>query len=220
MRTKYILLIPELFSSDNKCDQSLLEVCLEEVLNEMILPNLIWKAGRAASAVRMSATASLVLIMQSEVVKTVVLKENTLDSFTKQILACLDDDNKTTRLYACKIFVIALTYFGQLLSIDQLHKFYLEFIKRLDDQNDDIRFEILRVFQVYFSCLNRSGYDKVLYKAHVQNIYENLLLYLDDNNKDFQLKILSMPLFFICSILLFSDPLGQTEFDLWKTPLF
>ena len=106
------------------------------------------------------------------------------------MMSCLDDDNKSTRLYVAKIFLILLNNYRSRLSKDQLHLLYPEFIKRLDDQSDEIRFEILKVFFVYIDCLNNQ-YDKVLYQAHMQVIYENLLLYLDDSNFDVQLKVFS-----------------------------
>jgi hypothetical protein len=84
LRTRFLLLIPEIFSSssnrisvskelgeENKKNSIFLERCVEEIINEMILPNIIWKAGRSASAVRMTAIASLALIMQEDTVKNI-----------------------------------------------------------------------------------------------------------------------------------------------------
>ena len=105
-------------------------------------------------------------------------------------MSCLDDDNKSTRLYVSKLFIILLNNYSQRFSKDQLHLLYPEFIKRLDDHSDEIRFEILKLFFIYIDCLN-NNYDKILYQAHLQVIYENLLLYLDDTNFDVQLKVFS-----------------------------
>lgn len=192
IRTNFLLLIPEIFSSTkaNLDEKSVLESSFEDIVNQMMLPNLAWKAGRSAGAVRMTACASVVLLMQTDTVKSIQMKDSTLDSMLKMMLSCLDDDNKSTRLYVCRIFFMILKYYGKRLEKDQLHKLYLEFIKRLDDQSEEIRFEILKVFFVYFDCLNQN-YDKILYQAHLKNIYENLLLYLDDSNFDFQLKVFS-----------------------------
>lgn len=65
MRTRFLLLVPEIFLS------SFMESCFETILNNMIMPNIIWKAGKSANAVRMSAVASLALIMQIDVVKSI-----------------------------------------------------------------------------------------------------------------------------------------------------
>jgi hypothetical protein len=87
LRTRFLLLIPEIFSStstktsvtrelggglnDNSQNKFYLEKCVEELINDMILPNISWKAGRSASAVRMTAIASLALIMQEDAIKTI-----------------------------------------------------------------------------------------------------------------------------------------------------
>ncbi len=104
------------------------------------------------------------------------------------MISILDDENKSTRLYVCKIYFFILKYFGNILEKDQLHKLYPEFIKRLDDQHEDIRFEILNVFWVYMDSLKKN-YDNNLYQSHLQMIYENILLYLDDSNKEIQLRV-------------------------------
>lgn len=115
---------------------------------------------------------------------------STIDNLIKMMLSSLDDDNRSTRNYVCKLFLIILSSYGKQLDKDQLHKLYPEFIKRLDDQSEEIRFEILKVFQVYMDSLNQN-YDIVLYQAHLQTIYENVLLYLDDPSIDIQLRIFS-----------------------------
>ena len=46
------------------------------------------------------------------------------------------------------------------------------------------------LFNIYIESLNQD-YDIILYQAHLQTIYENVLLYLDDPNLEIQLKIFS-----------------------------
>lgn len=80
IRTRFLLLIPEIFSTSqprklnlNKSENNsvYIEKCFEEIINDMILPNTVWKAGRSASAVRMTAIASLALIMQEDLIKNI-----------------------------------------------------------------------------------------------------------------------------------------------------
>ena len=88
LKTRFLLLIPDIFSSssnrtsvskelgqDNKKNAFYLAKCVEIIINDMILPNIIWKAGRSASAVRMTAIASLALIMQEEIVRNINVSE-------------------------------------------------------------------------------------------------------------------------------------------------
>ena len=70
LRTRFLLLIPEIFSND------FILTCFETIINNMIMPNIVWKAGKAANAVRMSAVASLVLIMQIDLVKSIQVCHN------------------------------------------------------------------------------------------------------------------------------------------------
>ena len=65
MRTRFLLLIPEIFSN------KFLPKSFESIINGMIMPNIIWKAGKSANAVRMSAVASLALIMQIDIIKSI-----------------------------------------------------------------------------------------------------------------------------------------------------
>ncbi len=82
MKTRFLLLIPEIFVTASKNDETIpvfnksndtdyLLVSFEEIVNEMIIPNILWKAGRSAGAVRMSAIASLALLMHSDTVKNI-----------------------------------------------------------------------------------------------------------------------------------------------------
>ena len=65
MRTRFLLLIPEIFSN------KFLPKSFESIINGMIMPNIIWKAGKSANAVRMSAVPSLALIMQIDIIKSI-----------------------------------------------------------------------------------------------------------------------------------------------------
>ncbi len=186
-------LVIKFFSNSNNPSlevkpSSFLETSIEVIINDMITPNVQWKAGRSAGAVRMSAIASLGLLIQSNAIKQVQVKLTTIENLLTLLVSVLDDDNKSTRLYVCKIYHVILKHFGALLSKDHLHKLYPEFIKRLDDSSDEIRNEVLNVFSVYMKSLD-SDYDSVLYGGHLQFIFENILLYLDDANLEIQVKV-------------------------------
>ena len=196
LKTRFLLLVPELFTAASSVTgdteasngETFLVECFDALVTDMILPNIVWRAGRANSSVRMTATASLVLILQIESVKKIQPCQETLDQLFKLIQSCLDDDNKSTRFYACKIFLNVLHTFGARFDKDKLHKLYPDLIKRLDDQSEDIRFEVIKVFNRYCQCLH-GNYDKQLYKVHLQTIDENLILYLDDSNLEIQNRI-------------------------------
>ena len=48
----------------------------------------------------------------------------TIETLLKMILSSLDDDNRSTRNYVCKLFLIILNSYGKELDKDHLHKLY------------------------------------------------------------------------------------------------
>jgi len=161
---------------------------IEMIVHEMVAPNLVWKAGRVAAAVRSIAVAALWALLKSG-----FLSEDpqfTCQLFTNILtpLKCmLEDDNKTTRLTTVKVFRRFLIVCGTNLPLDDvLHKIYMDLIKRMDDSNDEIRKLTARTWLEYFKCMDQN-YDEVLYKAHLEEIFSSLLVHMDDNDCELQL---------------------------------
>jgi dynein assembly factor 5 len=70
-RTKFLILISQITL---KCDQTNTNNFInyiETILNKMVIPNLIWKAGRVANAIRMTATATLLTILNANFFKKI-----------------------------------------------------------------------------------------------------------------------------------------------------
>lgn len=64
-RTKFLILISQIALKCDQTNTNNLIKHVELIINNMIIPNIIWKAGRIANAIRMTATASLLTIMQA-----------------------------------------------------------------------------------------------------------------------------------------------------------
>ena len=71
------------------------------------------------------------------------------------------------------------------LIVDQLHQLYSDLFKRLDDNSNEIRQEIIQTLIVYFKMFP-SNYDSDLYKAHLEVMYSTLLVHLDDPSENIQ----------------------------------
>ena len=65
---------------------------------------------------------------------------------------------------------------------DELHKVYVELLKRLDDSSDELRVAVTATLKTFFSLLPED-YNRELYKAHLQFLYRGLLIHLDDPNQ-------------------------------------
>ena len=73
----------------------------------MVAPNLVWKAGQKAAAVRTVAIATLWALLRSGLVS----RKTSLEMFPRlltQLTSSLEDDARTTRLTAVKV----LTRYG------------------------------------------------------------------------------------------------------------
>ena len=122
----------------------------------------------------------------------------------------LEEDHKTARLMATRAFRLFLLRFGRFLPRETLHALYVVLLKRLDDSSDEIRIATTRVFIAYLACfsddrpLEREAlleaqqeatrtaaagacwYDRVLYAAHLEELYRSLLVHLDDREPSVQ----------------------------------
>lgn len=69
--------------------------------------------------------------------------------------------------------------------------FYLctELLKRLDDGSEDVRTAGLKAIRLWLSVLTRE-YNPQLYRAHLQFLFQQLLLFLDDPDSSVQERVL------------------------------
>ena len=107
------------------------------------------------------------------------------------MVSTLDDENKSTRSYTCKI--LNVMFINYKLTIDELHKMYAEMLKRLDDSSEDIRLIMIDTFKSYFKNIRANHiekYDKILYHAYIEAIYQGLIIHLDDPNPSIEESIL------------------------------
>ncbi|KAL5484058.1 hypothetical protein EMCRGX_G020494 [Ephydatia muelleri] len=153
------------------------------VLKDIVLPNCVWKAGRASSAIRTASMSCVQAILQGTLITDGDL-DSFKDSFLPQVVSCLDDDNSSTRLVSCKVLQLYLMRRPP-LPMDRLHLLYGELLKRLDDSSDEIRVAVTKTLAAYISAFP-DGYDCGLYSAHIEAIYRGLLIHLDDPSSEIQ----------------------------------
>ncbi|CAI9739172.1 dynein axonemal assembly factor 5-like [Octopus vulgaris] len=163
-----------------------------QMVQKMIVPNLIWKAGRIAAAIRTSATSAVWALLQSKAVSNEELI-SVSSELLPQILSSMEDDNRSTRLISCRVLTRLLETMAacQQIDYDTLHKIYPHLLKRLDDASDDIRVVVATTFLAYFDAFS-DDYDTDFYKAHLEVMYQGLLLHLDDSEKSIQDAILNV----------------------------
>ncbi|KAJ8251506.1 hypothetical protein GJAV_G00222090 [Gymnothorax javanicus] len=183
--SKLLLDAPHTLNSQGKfCEH------LEAFLTELLLPNLEWQAGRTAAAIRTAALTCLYALLQGGAVTAEQLL--TLQGqLTPRVLAALDEDSQTSRLLACRSVLTLLRLIGSNLHPDCLNTIYPELLKRADDSSKEVRSLALSALGRWFSCLGER-YDRQTCRAHLQLLFQQLLLHMDDPESSVQDHVLDV----------------------------
>ncbi|XP_034000207.1 dynein assembly factor 5, axonemal-like [Trematomus bernacchii] len=162
----------------------------EKFLCDVLLPNLVWRAGRSAAAVRTSALSCLLALLHGGAItpgQLLCLEEKV----SPQVLSALEEDSQMARLLACRSLSIILRLIGASLHPEALNKIYPVLLKRLDDSSEEVRSVALQALGLWLSSLTKD-YPPELYAAHLQLLFQQLLLYLDDPDDSVQGQVLEI----------------------------
>ncbi|KAH9640073.1 hypothetical protein HF086_016004 [Spodoptera exigua] len=164
----------------SRCDNDKLEAFLKIVIEEVIMPNLVWSAGRTAEAIRTAAVACLCSALQENPYNETPLTEEKGgdgDKDEKNCIICYSA--------GCKP-ISKQRVFGTFLGEDGASTVVL---KRLDDSSDKVRSFAVQTVVTLF--MNRpQPYDVTLYGAHIDALYSAMLIHLDDSDEDFRKQML------------------------------
>ncbi|KAG6454786.1 dynein assembly factor 5, axonemal [Manduca sexta] len=196
-----------------KCEYDKLEAFLKIVIEEVIMPNLVWSAGRTAEAIRTAAIACLCSALQENPLeeplnsdkggdgdhndKQVNLfpSKESLEPFLEQMVplvaGLVDDNSVLSRQHALRAVCCLAALAGRrgCFTADILHKLYFVVLKRLDDSSDKVRSYAAQTLCALFAQRPRP-YDTVVYGAHVDALYGAMLIHLDDADEAFRNEML------------------------------
>ncbi|PWA33847.1 hypothetical protein CCH79_00018724 [Gambusia affinis] len=169
-------------SQGHFCDES------EKFLRDVLLPNLVWHAGRTAGAVRTSALSCLLALLHGGAVTPGQLL-SLEEKLSPLVLSALDEDSQMSRVLACRSLSATLQLVGTSLHHEALNKIYPELLKRLDDSSQEVRSAALQAVALWLSSLT-GGYNPELCAPHLQLLFQQLLLHLDDPDSSVQDRVL------------------------------
>nr|AGC92707.1 HEAT repeat-containing protein 2-like protein [Heliconius erato] len=195
----------------SKSDSDKLEAFLKIVIDEIIMPNLVWSPGRTAEAIRTAAVACLCSALQDDPETELVREQEcngdkdkkvnlfptkeSLEPFLDKmipLLVGLTDDNSTlTRQHTLRAICCLATLSKQkdCFTVEILHRLYFVVLKRLDDSNDKVRSFAVQTLCTLFQC-RAQHYDTVLFNAHIDALYSAMLIHLDDTSESFRKEML------------------------------
>lgn len=192
MRLKLFTVLSELLQKANETinSQGLFPSYLEIVIKDILAPNLQWHAGRTAAAIRTTAVSCLWALLHCQMLAPEeILKVK--DALMPQIIAAMDEDSKISRLMGCRIVGGILKVCGRQFDEIQLGKTYPEVLKRLDDASADVRLTAAHTLTDWFKCLKDSDVKSAM-KSHIEFLYQELLIHLDDQDPDTQSAVLEV----------------------------
>ena len=162
--------------------QGQLREFIPDWLHKLILPNCSWSLGRSSGVMRTATVSCLWALAKTGSFPSQLCSD---PSLLAAIPTLLGDEHESARLATCKAFKEIVSVPGIHLSTDQLHELYPHLIKRLDDNRDDVRVATCKILARYFQ-LFPSDYDRDRYSVHFKDIYQGLLLHLDDPLQEIQ----------------------------------
>ncbi|XP_023244621.1 dynein assembly factor 5, axonemal-like [Centruroides sculpturatus] len=188
LRVKLFMLLSKLImEADETVD---LSNVMKTMISNIILPNLVWHAGRTATAIRTASVSFLWTLVLRNLVKASDVELVANDLFTS-LISLLEDEAQTTRLFTCKILCKIIPILFPSVDERKIYNLYPEFLKRMDDVSDEIRITMTQVFKSYFDSFV-NGYDVSLYSKHLEAVYGGLLLHMDDQNPEVQQAVLDL----------------------------
>ncbi|XP_065707223.2 dynein axonemal assembly factor 5 isoform X1 [Patagioenas fasciata] len=192
MRLKLFTVLSELLqrASETVDSQGLFPSHLETLVKHVLAPNLQWHAGRTAAAIRTAAVSCLGALVCSQMLSPQeILKVK--DELMPQIIAAMDEDSKITRLMACRIVGVLIKTCGRHFDEDKFTKTYTEVLKCLDDASCDVRLAAAHALTSWFQCLKDSDVKSGM-ENHIEFLYQELLVHLDDPDENTQNAILEV----------------------------
>uniref|UniRef100_A0A4W5Q5H7 Maestro/Maestro-like HEAT-repeats domain-containing protein n=1 Tax=Hucho hucho TaxID=62062 RepID=A0A4W5Q5H7_9TELE len=113
------------------------------------------------------------------------------ERLSPQVLSALEEDSQLSRLLACRSLSTLLKLIGPGLHPDALNNIYPEVLKRLDDSSEEVRGVALRALGLWLASLGKD-YNSQLYSQHLEVLFQQLLLHLDDPDSRVQDTVLEV----------------------------
>lgn len=214
LKLRHFILLSEYFLNNQNLRRHIEDPhrFVSTIIKKLIVPGLIWTAGRAAEAIRTAAVCCLCAILQNKIINpdemdeineqgssaneeneksraTITVEQfpSIFDEIMPVLVSLVDDKAKKTRLYSMRAICLLVTI-GQRLSYpkdEHIHRTYPVILKRLDDGCDDVRYAAVEALVDVWSVASED-YDTVVGRSHVDALYTTMIIHLDDPEPRFQ----------------------------------
>lgn len=156
------------------------------LLTDVLKPQLIWRAGRAAEALRTAAVSCVVVGLPALPASSVTHELSGV--LVPLLLALIEDSAFRTRQFAAQALycIVEKLRENQQLNAEDINTIFPVVMKRLDDVNDTVRSSSVTCLRLLFTSPLPAGYDVSSYRGHLEMLYDTLLIHLDDPDENFR----------------------------------
>ncbi len=150
-RGQALSLVLHMLADQQRLQPAFPEAFVVQVVSQIVLPNLAWRAGRVAEALRIQAVFALHGLFHERLV-TSRMAPALAGSLLPSLRTSLEDEEASIRLKSSQIYRALFSLPGLSVSMDEIAvtDTHREFLKRLDDSSDDVRRDIAGTFLVFY----------------------------------------------------------------------
>ena len=184
-RTKLLFMaLLESIISDEKLPKYQLETFVEQLVCNVIVPNLAWKSGSAASSLRKLSMATMFTVARRGVLTNVILCK-CVPTVLPLLKSNLSDDDASIRELATSTLGNMLSIMPRVLGEKAVNQIYHDLMKLLDDSSESVRMSACNTLNHFLGCAPVEHYQG----AVIQCMVENLFIHMDDPNIVLQQKV-------------------------------
>lgn len=169
-----------------------LNAFLQKLLSQVLVPTLVWHAGRTAEAMRTMAVSCVCSVLNPGVEVDLFPEAASikpfLDKLTPLLLSLTEDSSNRSRQLAIQALMLIKVIATKRKSwtTDILLTTYPEILKRLDDPNDSVRMAAVKAIPLIFKD-SPSEFKESNYNGHHEHIIDTLVTHFDDD-QDYELQ--------------------------------
>ncbi|CAL8074424.1 unnamed protein product [Orchesella dallaii] len=161
---------------------------VKTIIEDILSKSLVWRAGKSAGALRVAALNCLLTVLIGK-----LLKIDDIVTFSSNIasgcIGLLDEQLYLNRLFSVKCLGQLFACCENQVEIDLVNKSYPELLKRMDDENKEVRMATSAALAEVYSNLP-VDYTVERFKAHLDHAVGVLIVHLDDHDEEIQESVL------------------------------
>lgn len=152
-----------------------------KLIENVIIPNLAWRAGGVSAGIRKLALACLFSLLRRSGQYPDCLFQ-TAPRLLPVLRTNIDDSDSSTRQLVCLCLAFIFQAIPGALGEDAVHQLYPSLIKCLDDNSDEVRVIVCGTLAAFLKASPSKSFAGTV----IDVIVEQLLMHMDDPNKAIQ----------------------------------